>query len=338
MGIVTDLLIIGAGPEGLHAVFRAGLLGLKCHVVDSLDKIGGRAATVYPNRQLFGIPGILVQTAQEHVDVLIKQAGVFNPVYHMQERVNTIGQYGDSLEVITNSGKMFHPRTIILATGSGCFIHRLPKTEGALAAIERGTLHSNIIDINRFIGKDVVVLGGDQYALDRTIELAKVAKTVKLVHKNKIFQATDETINQLTNMHNDPESNVSVVTKCELLNIGVNSIKGFCINDKKLIETTYDDILCFYGMHKTNKPALSWGIDMHSNKIAVDNNTYSTSRKGIFAIGSCCSYARKIDTFVSGYHEAAIAVQEAYRVCTGDMPEIKHTYDNTTLKRNFGIK
>jgi thioredoxin reductase (NADPH) len=341
----VDIVVVGAGPVGLFTVFEAGLLGLNCVLIDNLDKPGGQCAELYPEKPIYDIPGVPFQTAQEHVDALLKQIEPFNYELVLNERVELIHEvdHKDSKfwEIQTNESTKFITKNIFIAAGAGSFEPRRPANinepdkflnNGVTYAVRSKSLYEN---------KDIFIFGGGDSALDWTIDLAEKAKSLSLVHRRDAFRGALHSeekmrelvasgkVNLLTPYLIDGIEGTSKVEAVTLKNFDTNEIERH----------DADELLFLFGLNKKLGPILEWNLDLSGKKISVNTENYQTSVEGIFAVGDINDYPGKLDLILSGFHETTLAVQEAYkRIYPGERVPFGYTTSNSKLQEKLGVK
>ena len=340
----TDIVIIGAGPVGLFTVFEAGLLGLDCVLIDNLDKIGGQCSELYPEKPIYDIPGVPNQTAQEHVDALLKQIEPFNYEVFLNQRVDRLEQLTDddlsSWKVTTSENNEFITKSVFIAAGAGSFEpRRPPNIENPDRFIDKGISYA-VRSKDKYKNKDLIIFGGGDSALDWTVELADIAKSIKLVHRRDEFRGAPNTEAQMRELVET--GNVELMTPYVIENLlGKNTIEGVQVKNfesKEIEEIACDEILFLFGLNKKLGPIADWGIDMADKKISVDTEKYETSTKGLFAVGDINDYPGKLDLILCGFHETTLAVQEAYRRKNpGERVPFGYTTSNTKLQRKLGV-
>ena len=340
----TDIVIIGAGPVGLFTVFEAGLLGLDCVLIDNLDKIGGQCSELYPEKPIYDIPGVPNQTAQEHVDALLKQIEPFNYEVFLNQRVDRLEQLTDddlsAWKVTTSENNEFITKSVFIAAGAGSFEpRRPPNIENPDRFIDKGISYA-VRSKDKYKNKDLIIFGGGDSALDWTVELADIAKSIKLVHRRDEFRGAPNTEAQMRELVET--GNVELLTPYVIEDLlGKDTIEGVQVKNfesKEIEEIACDEILFLFGLNKKLGPIANWGIDMADKKISVDTEKYETSTKGLFAIGDINDYPGKLDLILCGFHETTLAVQEAYRRKNpGERVPFGYTTSNTKLQRKLGV-
>jgi len=340
----TDILIIGAGPVGLFTVFEAGLLGLDCVLIDNLDKIGGQCSELYPEKPIYDIPGVANQTAQEHVDALLEQIKPFDYEVFLNERVEKIDEISEedinSWKVTTSEGKEFIAKSIFIAAGAGSFEpRRPPNIENPDRFLEQGVSYS-VRSKEKFRDKNLLIFGGGDSALDWTVELSDIAKSIKLVHRRDEFRGAPNTEAQMRELVNEGKIELKTPYVIENL-IGKEKVTGVELKNfetKVIEEVQADELLFLFGLNKKLGPISEWGLDMSNKKISVDTEKFETSTKGIFAVGDINDYPGKLDLILCGFHETTLAVQEAYRRSNpGERVPFGYTTSNTKLQKKLGV-
>ena len=336
----TDILIVGAGPVGLFTVFEAGLLGLNCTLIDNLDKPGGQCAELYPEKPIYDIPGVPFQTAQEHVDALLKQIEPFDYDLNLSQRVQTISEDGDFWILETNEGNKFKTKNIFIAAGAGSFEpRRPPNIENPDLFLNTGVTYA-VRNMDQYKGKEVFIFGGGDSALDWTVELSKIASHVSLVHRRDQFRGAFKTEQEMRDLVKSGK--VSLFTP-HLINeiVGDKKVTGVKLKNFETLEISEhnaDELLFLFGLNKKLGPILDWEIDLEDKKISVNTTTFETSKKGIFAVGDINHYEGKLDLILCGFHETTLAVQEAFkRINPGERVPFGYTTSNKKLQKKLGV-
>ena len=341
----VDILIVGAGPVGLFTVFEAGLLGLKCHLIDNLDKIGGQCAELYPEKPIYDIPGVPFQTAQQHVDALIEQIKPFDYEISLNERVDSISEESNEnnitrWRVATSDGQEFITKNIFIAAGAGSFEpRRPPNIENPDALMENGVSYA-VQSKKRYENKDVIIFGGGDSALDWTVELADIAKSISLVHRRDAFRGAQHTEAQMRELVK--QGKVNLLTPYQIHSIiGDDKVTGAELKNfdtKEIEEVSADELLFLFGLNKKLGPILDWELELNEKKISVNTENFQTNKDGIFAVGDINDYPGKLDLILCGFHETTLAVQEAYRrIHPGERVPFGYTTSNTKLQRKLGV-
>ena len=341
----VDILVVGAGPVGLFTVFEAGLLGLKCHLIDNLDKIGGQCAELYPEKPIYDIPGVPFQTAQQHVDALIEQIKPFEYEISLNERVDSISEESNEnnitrWRVATSDGQEFITKNIFIAAGAGSFEpRRPPNIENPDALMENGVSYA-VQSKKRYENKDVIIFGGGDSALDWTVELADIAKSISLVHRRDAFRGAQHTEAQMRELVK--QGKVNLLTPYQIHSIiGEDKVTGAKLKNfdtKEIEEVAADELLFLFGLNKKLGPILDWELELNEKKISVNTENFQTNKDGIFAVGDINDYPGKLDLILCGFHETTLAVQEAYRrIHPGERVPFGYTTSNTKLQRKLGV-
>ncbi len=330
--ITTDIAIVGAGPVGLFAIFEAGLLKMRCHLIDYLPQPGGQLSEIYPKKPIYDIPGYPTVLAQELVDNLMKQAEPFHPTFTFGERIESLEKRDERDFVLTtNMGTVIEAKVVVIAGGLGCFEPRKPEVT-ELEKFENGKGISYIIlDPEKYRGKRMVLAGGGDSALDWTIFLADVASQLTLVHRSESFRGAPDSVNKVMNLAEQGKiklmlnSNLTQVNGETVLNsVGVINTKT---NKEEIIETDY--LIPLFGLSPKLGPIESWGLNLDKNAIEVNTDDYSTNIPGVYAIGDINTYKNKLKLILCGFHEAALMSHSAYKYMN---PGIKYTMKYTTVQ------
>ena len=335
----TDILVIGAGPVGLFTVFEAGILGLKCTLIDNLDKPGGQCAELYPDKPIFDIPGVPYQTAQEHVDALLKQIEPFDYDLILNERVESMSKKDDVWIVTTNKGSKVETPNIFIAAGAGSFEPIKPNLERDYSSLEGNKIFYAIKDKTLFKDKKVAIFGGGDSALDWTVELQKVGAEVSLVHRRDAFRGAPDT--EISVRKLNEERKIELLTPFIIKDIvgneNIDSIKLFNTETKEELDINADYILFFYGLNKKLGPINDWNLELSGNKIQVNTENFETDKEGIFAVGDINTYPGKLNLILSGFHETTLAVQKAFnRVYPGERVPFGYTTSSKKIHEKLG--
>ncbi len=313
--ITTDILIIGAGPTGLFTVFEAGLLKLKCHLIDALPIPGGQCAEIYPKKPIYDIPGFPEVLAGDLVNNLMKQIAPFEPQFTLGERAETIEKLEDGTFIVTtNKGTQHHAPIVAIAGGLGSFEPRKPQLE-ELAKFEDKGVEYIIKDPEIYRDKKVVIAGGGDSALDWSIFLADVASEVTLVHRRNEFRGALDSVEKVQELKN--LGKINLITPAEIKGIlGEEQVTGVVVEKKGedpfILDT--DHFIPLFGLSPKLGPIGNWGLDIEKNAIKVDNALdYQTNIPGVYAIGDVNTYPGKLKLILSGFHEATLMCQSAYK-------------------------
>jgi thioredoxin reductase (NADPH) len=329
--ITTDITIIGAGPVALFAVFEAGLLKMRCHLIDYLPQPGGQLSEIYPKKPIYDIPGYPAILAQELVDNLLKQAEPFKPTLTLGERVESLDKIGERDFVITtNMGTKISSQVVVIAGGLGCFEPRKPEVKG-LEQFENGKgISYMVLDPERYRGKKITIAGGGDSALDWTIFLADIAKEVTLVHRSESFRGAPDSVNKVLKLAD--EGKIKLHLNSNLISVNGDSvlrnaeIQNTRNNEKTIIET--NELIPLFGLSPKLGPMENWGLNIDKNAIEVNTEDYSTNIPGVYAIGDINTYKNKLKLILCGFHEAALMCHSAYKYIH---PGVKYTMKYTTV-------
>ncbi len=320
--IKTDILIIGAGPTGLFTVFEAGLLKLKCHLIDALPQPGGQCSEIYPKKPIYDIPAFPEILAGDLVENLMEQIKPFQAGFTLGERAETLDkQDNGSYIVTTNKGTKHHAPVVVIAGGLGSFEPRKPPIENIQNFEDKGVAYI-IKDPEIYRDKKVVIAGGGDSALDWSIFLADVASEVTLVHRRNEFRGALDSVEKASELAKSGK--IKLLTEAEVTELhGTNVLNGVVVkhNDKEK-ESTYlevDNFIPLFGLSPKLGPIGNWGLEIHKNAIKVNNAIdYQTNLPGVFAIGDVNTYEGKLKLILSGFHEAAVMCQYAYQIINPD--------------------
>lgn len=340
----TDIIVIGAGPVGLFTVFEAGLLGLKCVLIDNLDKPGGQCAELYPEKPIYDIPGVAFQTAQEHVDALLLQIKPFDYDLYLNQRVEVIEEVNHNEDiywkVTTNEENSFISKNIFIAAGAGSFeARRPPNIEEPDKFLNNGVNYA-VRSKDKYKDKDIFIFGGGDSALDWSVELAENAKSLSLVHRRDAFRGaphTEELMRELV-----AKKKINLLTPYVIEDIHgdkkVNKVSLKNFDTKEIITHNADELIFLFGLNKKLGPILDWELELNEKKINVNTENFQTSKDGIFAVGDINDYPGKLDLILSGFHETTLAVQKAYkRIYPGERVPFCYTTSNTKLQKKLGV-
>ena len=340
--VTTDVVIVGAGPIGLFAVFELGLLDMKAHVIDILPKIGGQCAELYPEKPIYDIPGFPVVTGQGLVDNLAKQIEPFGPAFHLNQMVSAVTPFeaadGKRFRVETDAETVIEAKVVMIAAGGGSFQPKRPPLPG-IEAFEGKSLHYSVRKMERFRGKRVVILGGGDSALDWVLNLQPIAERVTLVHRRDSFRAAPHSVNAMRALVAEGKMDF-VLGQATALNgaDGQLSSVGVRLESGGSVDLACDDALAFFGLTMKLGPVAEWGLNLNENLIPVDTEKFETSAPGIFAVGDINTYPGKLKLILSGFHEAALAAQKAGRIVFPDKKVVfQYTTSSTSLQRKLGV-
>ena len=340
--IHCDVVIVGAGPAGLFAVFELGLLDIKAHLIDILPKIGGQCAELYPEKPIYDIPGFPIITGQQLVDNLEKQVHPFGPTFHLSEMVEALESLGDAehpkFRVTTDAGTVFECKCVIVAAGGGSFQPKKPPIIG-IDAFEGKTVFYSVRRIEHFRDRNVMIIGGGDSALDWVLNLHPVAKRVTLVHRRDAFRAAPHSVKAMRELVATGQMDfvLGQATKVDgadgqLASVTLRKETG------EIVDVACDDMLPFFGLTMKLGPIGEWGLNLHENLIPVNTGNFETSLPGIFGIGDIIAYPGKLKLILSGFHEGALAAQRIHHYV---YPERKllfqYTTSSTNLQKKLGV-
>jgi len=326
--IKTDILIIGAGPTGLFTVFEAGLLKLKCHLIDALPQAGGQCSEIYPKKPIYDIPGFPEILAGDLTKNLLEQGKQFQPGFTLGERAETIEKQEDgSFVVTTNKGTKHQAPIVVIAGGLGSFEPRKPLIENIANYEDKGVEYF-IKDPEVYRDKKVVISGGGDSALDWSIFLANIASDVTLIHRRNEFRGALDSVEKVRELK--LLNKINLVTPAEVTALhGNKKLDGITVTndgEKTLLET--DHFIPLFGLSPKLGPIGNWGLEIQKNAIKVSTVDYQTNIPGIFAIGDVNTYEGKLKLILCGFHEATLMCQSAYKIIN---PGKKYVLKYTTV-------
>jgi thioredoxin reductase (NADPH) len=320
-------------------VFELGLLDMKAHLVDILDKIGGQCAELYPEKPIYDIPALPKVSAQGLVDKLMEQIQPFGPTFHLSEMVESIERIGSPLfRVKTDGGKLFEAKVIVIAAGGGSFQPKRPPIPG-IEPYEAKSVHYSVRKMDTFRGKKILIVGGGDSALDWTLNLAPVASHLTLLHRRSEFRAAPDSVNKMMALVGEGKIDfvLGQVTALEGQD-GRLSAANVKRNDGSTFHIACDAMLPFFGLTMKLGPVANWGLRLDEDLITVDTATFETSEPGIFAIGDIITYPGKLKLILSGFHEGALMAQKAHRYIYPDKKlTFQYTTSSTSLQKKLGV-
>jgi thioredoxin reductase (NADPH) len=337
--IKTDALIIGAGPVGLFAVFELGLLDMKAHLIDILDKAGGQCAELYPEKPIYDIPGIPYITGQGLTDALMEQIKPFGATFHLGEMVETIERIGDPMfRITTDRGKVFDAKVIVIAAGGGSFQPKRPPIAG-IEPYEGTSVFYAVRRMEQFRDQRLLVVGGGDSALDWTLNLQPLAKRLTLIHRRDDFRAAPDSVNKMRALVASGAMDLRIGQVTTLEGDGgqltAAHLKG---GDGATVKLECDAMLPFFGLTMKLGPVANWGLKLEGDLIPVDTEKFETSEPGIFAIGDINTYPGKLKLILSGFHEVALMSQKAHRYVYPDKRLVfQYTTSSTSLQKKLGV-
>jgi thioredoxin reductase (NADPH) len=334
----TDVLIIGAGPVGLFAVFELGLLDLSCYLIDILDRPGGQCAELYPEKPIYDIPGWPTISAQGLVDRLMEQVAPFHPEFTFNRMVSALEKLDDgTFRITTDEGELFEARVVVIAAGGGSFQPKRPPIPG-IEPYEGGSVFYSVRRMEDLRGHDLLIVGGGDSALDWTLNLQPVAKSVTLVHRRPEFRAAPDSVNKMYALQEMKKLEFLVGQVTALQGEGGALRSATVKGPDGDVEVACTRLLPFFGLTMKLGPIADWGLNLHENLVPVDTEKFQTSEPGIFAIGDINTYPGKLKLILSGFHEAALMAQAAKRhVNPGERVVFQYTTSSTSLQKKLGV-
>ncbi|MFM7084237.1 MAG: NAD(P)/FAD-dependent oxidoreductase [Hyphomicrobium sp.] len=337
--IETQAVIIGAGPVGLFGVFELGLVDIKAHVIDILEKPGGQCAELYPEKPIYDVPALPIVTGQELTDRLLEQIKPFNPSFHLGERVETLKPTDDGRFLLTTDhDKRFITSIVVIAAGGGSFTPKRPPLEGIEDYEEKSVFYS-VRKMEIFNGKNVLIVGGGDSALDWTINLQPLSNSLTLLHRRDEFRAAPHSVSQMRRLVEEGKIRLLIgqVVGLEGQNGSLQKVKVKTAEGEETLNI--DAMLPFFGLTMKLGPLADWGLHLHENLIPVDTEKFETSHKGIFAIGDINTYPGKLKLILSGFHEAALMAQAAQKIIYPNKKVVfQYTTSSSSLQKKLGVK
>jgi thioredoxin reductase (NADPH) len=341
--IETDVAIIGAGPIGLFAVFELGLLDLKAHLVDILDRPGGQCTELYPEKPIYDIPGLPIVLGQELTDRIMEQIKPFNAGFHFGEMAAALVRLPDNRwKLSTDAGTEIVAPVLVVAAGGGSFVPKRPPVPGIEAFENLGDgvgVHYAVRKMEAFRGKDILIAGGGDSALDWTLNLAPIAKSLTLVHHRDGFRAAQHSVNRMRELVAEGKVDFRVAS-VKALHGQNGKLEAVTLAgaDKKECRLEVDALLPFFGLTIKLGPIAEFGINLHENLIPVDTARFESATPGIFAIGDINSYPGKLKLILSGFHEAALMAQAAFHICKpNEKLRFQYTTSSSSLQKKLGV-
>lgn len=336
--IRTDVVIIGAGPVGLFAVFELGLYDLKCHLIDILDRPGGQCAELYPEKPIYDIPAWPEISGQMLTDKLMEQIKPFSPQFHFNRMVTKLERLEDgSFHVETDEGEVFETKVVVIAAGGGSFQPKRPPVPG-IEEYEGKSVYYAVRRVEAFRDQDVVIVGGGDSALDWALNLQPIVKSMTVVHRRPEFRAAPDSVKKMFELVDAGKIRFEVgqVSGLEGENGNLTAVKLKGADGETVLPATR--MLPFFGLTMKLGPIADWGLNLHENLITVDTEKFETSEPGIFAIGDINWYPGKLKLILSGFHEAALMTQAAKRIISpGERVVFQYTTSSTSLQKKLGV-
>lgn len=340
--INTDVVIIGAGPAGLFTVFELGLLDIKAHIIDILPRAGGQCSELYPEKPIYDIPGLPLVTGQGLTDNLLQQIDPFGPTFHFNEMVETLASLGTeqapAFRLTTDAGKIFNAKVVIVAAGGGSFQPKKPPIP-EIDQYEGKSVFYAVRQMEDFRDKDVVIVGGGDSALDWTLNLEPIAKSLTLVHRRDAFRAAPHSVSAMQELVAKGKITFKLgqITQVEG-NEGQLAAAMLKTNDGTIEKLSCQRLMPFFGLTMKLGPVADWGLNLNENLVPVDTEKFETSHPGIFAVGDINSYPGKLKLILSGFHEGALAAQKAHRYIYPDKKLLfQYTTSSTNLQKKLGV-
>ena len=336
--IETDVVIIGAGPVGLFAVFELGLLDVKAHLIDILDRPGGQCAELYPEKPIYDIPAWPEISGQGLVDQLMEQIKPFGAEFHFQQMVTSLERRPDRRFVIeTDTGARFLCKAVVIAAGGGSFQPKRPPIAG-IEAYEGTSVAYSVRQMEAFRGHDLVIVGGGDSALDWTINLQPLARSLTLVHRRDEFRAAPDSVNKMRALLEQGAMRFELGQVSQLKGEDGQLTSVVVKSRDGETELACSRLLPFFGLTMKLGPVAEWGLNLHENLIEVDTEKFETSQEGIFAIGDINWYPGKLKLILSGFHEAALMSQAVGRIVFPDKRIVfQYTTSSSSLQKKLGV-
>lgn len=337
--IETDALIIGAGPVGLFAVFELGLLDIKAHLVDILDKPGGQCAELYPEKPIYDIPALPEVSGQGLTDRLLEQIKPFDPTFHLNERIDRLQRLDDDrFELETDAGTVFRAKVVIIAAGGGSFTPKRPPLKD-IESFENKSVFYSVRRMEAFRDRDILIVGGGDSALDWTLSLQPLAKSLTLMHRRDDFRAAPHSVEQMRSLVAADKMRLLIGQVTELQG-DEGMLSAVKVKTKAGEETiACDRLLPFFGLTMKLGPVADWGLNLDENLIPVDTEKFETSEARIFAIGDINTYPGKLKLILSGFHEAALMAQKAHSYIYPDRKLLfQYTTSSSSLQKKLGVR
>jgi thioredoxin reductase (NADPH) len=335
--VQTDVAIIGAGPVGLFAVFELGLLDLKAHLIDILDRPGGQCAELYPEKPIYDIPGYPEISAQGLVDKLMEQIRPFEPTFQFGEMVTELERTEGGFRLRTDGGSTVTAKVLVIAAGGGSFQPKRPPIPG-IEAYEGRSVFYSVRRMEEFRGHDLLIVGGGDSALDWTLNLQPVANSLTLVHRRPEFRAAPDSVKKMFALRDEGKLAFQQGQVRELVGADGALEAAIVKGPDGDVEVRADRMLPFFGLTMKLGPIADWGLDLHENLIPVDTEKFETSEPGIFAIGDINWYPGKLKLILSGFHEAALMAQAAKRIVhPNERVVFQYTTSSSSLQKKLGV-
>jgi thioredoxin reductase (NADPH) len=336
--IQTDVVIVGAGPVGLFAVFELGLNDMKCHLVDILDKPGGQCAELYPEKPIYDIPGIPMVTGQELTDRLMDQIKPFHPVFHLNQMAESLTRTPEGKwRVVTDAEVIIDATVVVIAAGGGSFVPKKPPIKG-IEAYEGKSVFYSVRRMETFRDRTILVAGGGDSALDWTLNLQPLASRLALVHRRDEFRAAPDSVKKMRELVAGNKIDLHIAQITELIGEGGQLEAVTLKAEDRTFTIPCDTLLPFYGLTMKLGPVANFGINLHENVIPVDTEKFESNERTIFAIGDINTYPGKLKLILSGFHEAALMAQQAFHYVHPDRKlRFQYTTSSSDLHHKLGV-
>jgi thioredoxin reductase (NADPH) len=340
--VKTDALIIGAGPVGLFAVFELGLLDIKAHLIDILDRPGGQCTELYPEKPIYDIPALPVVSGQELTDRLMEQSKPFGPEFHFGQRAETLRRTDDGFVVTTDAGTVIEAKIVIIAAGGGSFTPKRPPLPG-IEDFESKSVFYSVRRMDDFRDEEIVIVGGGDSALDWTLNLQPIAKKVRLVHRRDKFRAAPDSVNKMFQLVEEGKLDFTIGQVTGLKGadgqLEAVTVKGQRDGETATFDVPATRLLPFFGLTMKLGPVEEWGLELQDNLVVVDTEKFESSQPGVFAIGDINTYPGKLKLILSGFHEAALMAQQAHRYVHPDKKLVfQYTTSSSSLQQKLGVR
>ena len=335
----TDAVIVGAGPVGLFSVFELGLNDIKCHLVDILDKPGGQCAELYPEKPIYDIPAIPICTGTELTERLMEQIKPFNPTFHFGQMAESLCRLADGRwRLTTDTGTIIDAKIVVIAAGGGSFMPKRPPIKG-IEDYEGKSVFYAVRKRDHFAGKNIVIAGGGDSALDWAINLQPIAKRVTLVHRRDEFRAAPDSVSKMRALVAEGKMDLKIAN-FTALNGTDGKLQSITLVDdaKNTIDLPCESVLAFYGLTMKLGPVANFGLQLNENLIPVNTADFETSEATVFAIGDINVYPGKMKLILSGFHEAALMAKKAFTYIHPDRRyRFQYTTSSSDLQGKLGV-
>jgi len=335
----TDVAILGAGPIGLFAVFELGLLDLKAHLVDILDRPGGQCTELYPEKPIYDIPGLPVVSGQELTDRLMQQIKPFGATFHLSQMASALTKLEDGRwKLTTDAGNEIVAPVVAIAGGAGSFVPKRPPLAG-IEAYEGRSVFYAVRKMDAFKNKNILIAGGGDSALDWTLNLAPIAAKLTLVHHRDGFRASQHSVNRMRELAAHGKINFEIAS-VKALHGENGQLRAATLAgpDKKEWAHDCDTFLPFFGLTIKLGPIAEFGLNLHENLIPVDTEKFESATQGVFAIGDINTYPGKLKLILCGFHEAALMAQAAFHICRpNEKLRFQYTTSSSSLQKKLGV-